>query len=68
MKTDTSKTRISLLVVCPDYDEDCLDMTHEEAVQCYEGFPDNPHLMALGGSKEGMGVACGHCPIIARSN
>lgn len=68
MTTDdqTAPARLSLPVICPDYDEDCLDMTPDEARQCFEGFPNNPHMVHGGYGPEGMGRAAGVCPIIAR--
>jgi len=58
-----AQTRMSLPLICPDYDEDCLNMAYGEAVECFEGFPDNPHAQAY---MPGLGRADGVCPIIAR--
>lgn len=69
MKTQTQPVRrISLPTVCPDYDEDCLDMSYEDALHCYEGFPDNEHLQKMGYGPEGLGLSYGHCPILTRLN
>lgn len=68
METQTSRQRISLPVICPDYDSDCGDMSYDHALQCYKGFPNNQHLMEGGLGPEGMGLACGQCPILIELN
>lgn len=61
--------RIPLRLICPDYDEVCLEMTHNEALHCFEGFPNDLHAMKHGGcDSEGIGVASGACPILTQQN
>lgn len=59
------KWRISLPVICPDYDETCQEFTYAEALECWEGFPNNAHAIAMGIE---LAQVDGHCPILDRLN
>lgn len=49
--------------ICPDYDDDCKDMTVAHATWCFIGCPNhqcNPGV--------NIGTAKGYCPIIQTNN
>jgi hypothetical protein len=65
MRADPEIARVPLRTVCPDYDRECRSFAPCEARECYLGFPDHPHLLALDAKVE---PACGVCPVMAELN
>lgn len=69
MKSNTEKLNeqnqrtSNILHRCPDYDEDCMDMTMEHAHWCFMGCHNHPCA-----PDHEMGIARGHCPIIHPEN
>lgn len=56
--------KTDVLAVCPEFDSDCLTMSLESAQWCHAGMPGHP----CGGPQDGIGKACGHCPIVGFHN
>lgn len=49
---------------CPDYDSDCVSMTHQQASICFMGGTSCPVSKMF----PSLGIAQGYCPIIHRDN
>jgi len=56
---------VSYSGVCPDYDDDCKDMSIEKATWCYtgcQGHKCNPD------PNSSLGTAKGYCPLLHHCN
>lgn len=49
--------------ICPDYDEDCIGLTQQQASWCFHGCQN--HKCSPGSN---LGTAKGYCPLIHKSN